>query len=102
MEISKEMKNALDDLFLLYQKHRILIPTADMPETDLVRNDDYKKCFLINILIKNIMTDEIFYTVAESLLEENKYDINLLFSNFSLDYDENLKTFKLIKSDVVE
>ena len=103
MEISQKIKEVLEKLFILFQEKRSLIP-LNITDEQIINDENFKLCYLINILINKISNDEIFYTVVETILENNDYNIESLFSNFNLEYDTISKIFKLkiLNSDVVE
>jgi hypothetical protein len=103
MEISQKINQTLEKLFILFQEKRSLIP-LNITDEQIINDENFKLCYLINILINKISNDEIFYTVVETILENNDYNIESLFSNFNLEYDTISKIFKLkiLNSDVVE
>jgi hypothetical protein len=103
MEISQKIKEVLEKLFILFQEKRSLIP-LNITDEQIINNENFKLCYLINILINKISNDEIFYTVVETILENNDYNIESLFSNFNLKFNPISKIFelKILNSDVVE
>jgi len=103
MEISQKIKEVLEKLFILFQEKRSLIP-LNITDEQIINDENFKLCYLINILINKISNDEIFYTVVETILENNDYNIESLFSNFNLKFNPISKIFelKILNSDVVE
>ena len=101
MEISKEMldvKKKLEGEFIENRKNIPVFATDD----DLTKDENYKKCYLINFLLVTIYQDESAYIAADLILSENNYDINSLFDTYKIIYDETIRNFRIkLKNDTL-
>ncbi len=94
MKISQEMLKVRDQLLERFTQKRNLISDT-LTNEELINNDNYKECYLINFLLVTLFTEEISYETGELFLKENNYNIDILFNNYTLEYNESSKNFSI-------
>lgn len=94
MQISNKMLDVKQHLLNKFSEIRNSI-SSSATDSELILNDDFKKCYLINFLLLTIFSDEIAYEAAELFLEQNDYNIDSLFDNYIIYWDNNINNFKI-------
>ncbi len=92
MQVSKEMLQIREELLERFSQKRNLIDSS-LTDEQLINNENYRECYLINSLLITLFDDEVSYEAGEIFLKEHNYNIDSLFNNYILEYDSIAKNF---------